>query len=429
MSAIGAEDVALAPARPRHPGAAKLRSMASRLLDIMVAIWIFSGSVVLFEPSPYELAFLAVLPLAAMAGLGLYRSTLGLLAIIVLFTPFALIAVFQVKNVPITNALIFNLVTVFLMVTSYFVANYVAEKTIRRIRIIVGAYTAAAVMAALIGTLAYLGVIPGADIFTRFGRAKAMFNDPNVFGPFLVLPAMFALQRVLLGKGLKSVLFAGAIFMVLFIGVFASFSRGAWAHLAGSALIVLALVFLLEAGGRDKVRIMMMSLVGALMLVVALGGLLSIPAVSQLFEARASSQNYDSGETGRFGRQGYAFELALNNPWGLGPGQFSRMRITEEPHNVYVQVLHAYGWGGGFLFYVLVIATIWKGCGAVFRPSPYRLMAIPIMATFVPVMVESMIIDSDHWRHVYLLIGLVWGVSTASANARGQTAPRSQMLV
>lgn len=397
-------------------GLAFVRHRAARLLDVTVALWIFTGALVLFEPSPYELTFLAVLPLAFIAGMGLYRSTYGLLAIMVGFTPFALIACFQVKFTPVSDALIFSIVTIFLMLTAYFAANYVAESTEKRMRLIMRAYTAAAVMSAVIGALAYLGILPGAEIFTRYGRAKAAFNDPNVYGPFLVLPAMFALQRVLLGRG-KTALIASLIYIVLFVGVFVSFSRAAWGHFALSSMIVLVLCFWLEAAARDKVRIMIMALVGGAMLMVALAGLLSVPAVADLFETRTQSQNYDSGETGRFGRQGYAFELALDNPLGIGPHEFRNLRIIEEPHNVYVSVLHVYGWGGGAMYYLLVILTLWRGFAALARPSPYRLIMIPLMATFTMLVGESVIIDSDHWRHYYLIAGLIWGVSTAIGNA------------
>ena len=405
-----------------------MRASAARLLDIMVGIWIFTGGMVLFEPSPYELSFLAVLPLALAAGIGLYRSTFGLFAILVAFTPFALIAAFQVRYGTVTDALIFSLVTVFLLVTAYFVANYVAEATERRMRIVIGAYTVVAVLSAIIGTLAYLGIMPGAEVFTRYGRAKAAFNDPNVYGPFLVLPAMYALQRVLLSSG-RTAIIAGIIYMILFVGVFASFSRAAWGHFAASSLIVVVLCFWLESTARDKVRIMIMSLVGTGMLVIALAGLLSIPSVSSLFEQRAAGQNYDSGETGRFGRQGYAFELALDHPLGLGPGQFRNLRVIEEPHNVYVSVIHVYGWGGAALYYLLVILTLWKGIAALTRPSPYRLMMIPLVATFTMLVGESAIIDSDHWRHYYLVAGLIWGIATAIQNSPRQRAPRENMLI
>ena len=399
-----------------------------RLLDFMVGFWIFTGGLVLFEPSPYELTFIVVLPLAFVARLGIYRSTFGLLGILIGFTPFALIACFQVRFNPICDALIFSIVTIFLLLTAYFVANYVAEATERRMRIVMNAYTAVAVICAIIGTLAYLGIMPGAEVFLRYGRAKATFNDPNVYGPFLVLPAMYALQRVLLASGRTAVI-AAVIYLVLFVGVFVSFSRAAWGHFALSSVIVLVLCFWLESAARDKVRIMIMSLVGAAMLMVALAGLLSIPSVASLFEQRAAGQNYDSGETGRFGRQGYAFELALDNPLGIGPGEFRNLRIIEEPHNVYVSVLHVYGWGGGAFYYLLVILTLWRGIAALTRPSPYRLMMIPLVATFTMLVGESVIIDSDHWRHYYLVAGLIWGIASAIGIDARRSAPRDLMLI
>lgn len=410
------------------PVPAVIRSRAASMLDVLVATWIFAGGFVAFEPSPYELVFLLVLPLTVVAGLGLYRSTFGLLAILVGFTPFALIACFQVRFTPISDALIFSIVTIFLLLTSYFVANYVAEATERRMRLVMAAYTAIALLSAVVGTLAYLRIMPGADLFLRYDRAKALFNDPNVYGPFLVLPAMFALQRVLLLRG-RAALWAACVYLVLFVGAFASFSRAAWGHFAFSSVIVLVLCFWLEAAARDKVRIMLMALAGAGMLVVALGGLLSIPTVADFFEHRTASQNYDSGETGRFGRQGYAFELALDHPWGIGPHEFRNLRITEEPHNVYVSVLHVYGWGGGFFYYLLVVLTLWRGIGALARPSPYRLMMIPLVATFTMLVGESAIIDTDHWRHYFLLVGLIWGISTAIGNAPRAPVNRERMLV
>jgi O-antigen ligase len=405
-----------------------MRVQSQRLLDVLVGFWILTGAMVFIEPSPYEFSFLLVLPVAFLAGMGIYRSTLGLLAILVVFTPFALIGAFQVHTAPLTDALIFVFVTIFMLLTAYFAANYVAGDTQRRMRLVMNAYTAAALVSALIGTLAYLGLMPAADMFLRYGRAKAMFNDPNVYGPFLILPAMYALQRVLLGRG-RTMAWAAIIYMILFIGVFVSFSRAAWGHFALSSAIVLVLCFWLEAWAHDKVRIIIMSLVGAAMLAVALGGLLSIPSVNALFETRTESQDYDSGPTGRFGRQSYAFELALAHPLGIGPGEFRTMRVTEEPHNVYVQVLHAYGWGGGAMYYLLVALTLWRGISSLRRPSPYRLMMIPLVATYAMLAGESAIIDSDHWRHYFLLAGLIWGIAAAiGQDQRGRIA-RQDMLI
>ncbi|RYE87100.1 MAG: O-antigen ligase domain-containing protein [Hyphomicrobiales bacterium] len=264
-------------------------------------------------------------------------------------------------------------------------------------------------ISAILGTVGYL---QGSELLTRYGRAKALFNDPNVFGPFLILPAMYCLQHVLVGKQRQAVL-GGIAFMILLIGVFASFSRAAWGHFAVSAAMVYLLVFFLEAHAREKVRMLLLALAGLLVMVVALGGMLSIPSVQRLFEVRATSQNYDEGETGRFGRQAYAYELALAHPWGIGPYEFRNLRIVEEPHNSYVSTLHVYGWGGGFLFILFIGATIWRGVSFLMRPGPNRLLLIPLVSVFIPLAVEAAIIDLDHWRHFFLVAGLIWGVTAA----------------
>lgn len=387
---------------------------AAKLVDWLVALWIFSGGFVITEPSPYELTFLLVLGASLFAGFGLHRSTLGLLVLFTALIPFALLAGFQARYNDVVDALLFQAVTIFLVFTGYFAANFVADAPQRRMRLIVGAYVATAAVSAIVGTLGYLGLIPGSDLLTRFGRAKAFFNDPNVFGPFLILPAMYLLQRVLLGARGRA-LWAGVLFMTLVVGVFASFSRAAWGHFAISGALVFLMVFILESQARDKVRMLLIALAGSLLIVVAIAGLLSIPSVGELFETRAAAQTYDEGETGRFGRQGYAFDLALQNPLGIGPNEFNQLRITELPHNSYVNVLLVYGWGGGLVFYVLIFGTIWRALVHLVRPSPNRLLLIPLVATFLPLCGEAAIIDLDHWRHFFLVAGLIWGV-TASYN-------------
>jgi O-antigen ligase len=174
---------------------------------------------------------------------------------------------------------------------------------------------------------------------------------------------------------------------------------------------------------------MMIAMAGVLMIGISIVGMLSIPSVNRLFEIRASSQSYDEGETGRFGRQGYAFELALNNPLGIGPNEFSTKRVTELPHNVYVNVLLVYGWGGGFVFYVLVLATVWRGLSFVIRPGPNRLLLIPLVAVFVPLAIEAAIIDLDHWRHFFLVAGLIWGVTAAYERADKSQRTRHAAII
>lgn len=413
----------------RARGAAYLDGRLAVGMRWAVALWIFSGAIVFTEPSAYELGFLLVLVLSLFtSAFAFQRSTLGLMVLWIAFIPFALIGAFQATYTPLPQALIFQIVTVFLLFTSYWVANYVAEAPQQRMRGIIAAYTAAAVFSATIGTLGYLGLIPGSEALTRYGRAKALFNDPNVFAPFLILPAMYALQRVLLGTP-KRAAWAMMVVMVVAVGVFASFSRAAWGHFALSAVIVYVLCFTFIAHAKEKVRMLMIALAGVMLLAVAIGGLLSIPQVQRLFEVRTQSQSYDEGETGRFGRQGYAFELALQNPMGIGPLEFRNLRIKEEPHNSYVNVLHVYGWGGGLIFIAFILITLWRGVRFVVRPSPNRLLLIPLVGTFVPLSIEAAIIDLDHWRHFFLVAGLIWGVTAGYQKAEPPERQRLAALI
>jgi O-antigen ligase len=409
--------MALAEVSPALPaegarGRAYVAARLAGLLDVMVTAWIFLGGFVIIEPSPYEFMFALVLPLALFAGMKVYRSTVGLFLLTAVFTPFAIIAAFQATFTPVTTTLIYEAVTIFLLLTSFFVANYVTERPQLRMRRIMQAYTAVAVISAVAGTLGYLHLIPGAyDILTRYSRAKGFFQDPNVFAPFLILPALYAAQRLLLG-GRRAILVNGAVVMILLIGVFVSFSRAAWGSLAAGAVILFLLTYVLEANARDKVRMLILAMVGLAATLVAIGGLLSIPSVNALFDERAAvEQNYDTGANGRFGRQGYAFELALEHPLGLGPAEFTHLRVKEEPHDTYVTLLHVYGWGGAACYLGILVLTLIRAFKALFTPSANRRMLIPIVATFIPLIVEAAIIDIDHWRHLYLLIGLIWGVT------------------
>jgi hypothetical protein len=44
-------------------------------------------------------------------------------------------------------------------------------------------------------------------------------------------------------------------------------------------------------------------------------------------------------------------------------------------------------------------------------------------ASFVPLAIEGIIIDTDHWRHFYLLLGLIWGMMATYRNYGRTVSP------
>jgi hypothetical protein len=60
----------------------------------------------------------------------------------------------------------------------------------------------------------------------------------------------------------------------------------------------------------------------------------------------------------------------------------------------------------------------------VFVETPWRSTYIAVYCAFVGVAAESAIIDSDHWRHYFLLLGVTWGLMIVSQSWRRHRPPR-----
>ena len=155
---------------------------------------------------------------------------------------------------------------------------------------------------------------------------------------------------------------------------------------------------------------------------LVVGALLSIGSVHDMLLERAKAiQPYDVGPGGRFWLQEQALGTILQNANGLGPFEFDRIFGLQQ-HNVYMQGFLVYGWLGGAAYLAPVAATLMLGLITISIEAPWQHYLITAYAVFVGEMVEGMIVDTDHWRHFFLMLGLVWGLSTASINHRRRQA-------
>lgn len=383
---------------------------ALRLQHAMLWLLMLSSFFVRYEPSPYELVFLAAFAVFSVTGLRLHASLAPLIALLVVFNLGGLLSVVPVAHD--RSALVYTAVTVYLSLTSLFFAACLLDDAARRIEIIKSGYVAAAALAALGGIAGYFDIAGLGDFLTLYNRAASTFKDPNVFGTFLILPIALLAQDLLLGR--RRVLLHGALLMLLVFGLFLSFSRGAWANLVLTLVLLALLTFLTTAEAWLRTRIVLLCIAGAGMLAVGLAAALSIEGIRAVFEIRASlGQDYDLGETGRFGNQLRGIQLLLEHPNGLGPHQFGKL-FGQDPHNVYLNAFSAYGWLGGFSFLAIIALTLAAGLRTVLTRSPLQGTAIAVYAPLVAVILQGMQIDTDHWRHFYLLLGLTWGLYGAT---------------
>jgi len=186
-------------------------------------------------------------------------------------------------------------------------------------------------------------------------------------------------------------------------------------------VLMMTLMFITSLSSRQRRRIVVFALVGVVALTILIVALLAIEQVGQLFRERANlEQNYDVGPLGRFGRQALGALMVLDHPLGIGPLQFTQF-FSEDPHNAYLDSFLAGGWLSGICYAATMIVTLAVGLQFVFVATPWQQTYTAVYAAFFGVFGESAIIDSNHWRHYFLLLGLAWGLMTASRSYPSQS--------
>ncbi len=391
-------------------GAAISRSGLRTLGHLFVWITVLSGFLVQKEPAPYDFLIVAAAAMYLLCGMVIPRRITGLIVLIA-----GLIAggVLSLTRVPEYDPFFFHLVTAYLGITAIFFAAFIAGDPGRRLPLVMNAYLCAALIASALGVAGYFGV--GGEILTRYGgRAMATFKDPNVFGAFLIAPGAYAFMLALTRPIWQSMLAIGA-YSVLGLGILLSFSRAAWIGLVLASALVALFSFVTGASNRERTRLIVIVLSAVPILLLAVAFALSMDGVKEIVDNRTSLQEYDTGQGGRFYGQVVGFSIAVENPLGLGPFEFAK-RWGADPHNVYLNALLSYGWLGALSYYLITGLTLFFAFRAGLRRSRWRTYAIPIAASFIVIAAEGIIIDSDHWRHYFLLVGLVWGLHAASGD-------------
>jgi O-antigen ligase len=388
-----------------------LRISLERLRGLLLTLTGFAGAFVFIEPSPYEVVALITVVVAIMTGLTL-RPTLMPLALLLILSNVG----FSIAIIPLVDQskpVTWVLVSWFMAITALFYAAVLTINTQARLRWLTKGYTVGALVASVVAILAYFHLLPSSDTFLLYGRARGTFNDPNVLSAFLIFPALLALQRVVLGNAAQA-LRAGGVLVVILTALLLSFSRAAWGQFVICGTLMLILMLLTAGSARERARIIAIAIIGAVALALIVAALLSLDQVADLFKERASlDQSYDEGHYGRFGRYILGFQLALDRPFGIGPYQFGPM-FSEDPHNTYLNAFMCGGWLSGLCYPAIVLLTVFRGMRFVGARTPWQPVYLAVYAAYLGAVGESTIIDIDHWRHYFLLLGTLWGLMIAS---------------
>ncbi|KWT69436.1 Permeases of the major facilitator superfamily [Hyphomicrobium sulfonivorans] len=437
-----AADIGMGSAAPSVPQQRHRRGLITLLALAAVAMTIAVSGVVFSEPAPVDALTMGLIVLLPVIGLVHFTPTLvSFAALWLLAATGALLGMAFSQDLSGTG--IHVAVTLYLYAACAVLAAFVAYDPPRHARLLLNAWSFAALVAASAALLGYFHIIPGGyELFTEYGRATGTFKDPNVFAPFLIVPLLY-LINVALERPARGMVLPLALAAILTLGVFFSFSRGAWINLALSLALYGYLLLVTTRKARVRLKLLSLLLLGALFAALAVMAALSSNEISSLLLQRASfDQSYDLGEEGRFGGQEKALGMIAEKPLGIGALEFGQRYHPEAAHNVYLTMFLNSGWLGGGTYLLLVLLSLVFGMRFAMRGTEIRPMFLAVYAAFVGTAGEGIIIDSDHWRHFYVLMALLWGMMAAEysssgraivagdgakrdkRNARGRRAPR-----
>lgn len=381
-----------------------VRLNTRRLSDWCIALAVFSGGFVLFEPAPYELLLAGFMAIFFLFGLRIHRDVMPVLVTVTLFSLGGFISSFMIEDY--NRGMLYNAVTLFLGLTSVFFALLILSDR-DRLRLIFRVYVVAAFVTSLLGILGYFG-FPGMEMFTRYGRAQGAFADPNVFAPFMIPPMLYLIYGIM-NRSVTKFPFRAAFLVVILAGIFLAYSRAAWGLAVFSGGAFYFLLLLTERKPRMRARYILFGTFGLTVMLIGILGALQIEAVSKVFFERAQLvQSYDGNRLGRFARHLIGFELATQHPFGIGSLEFGKI-YGEDEHNVYLRALLSYGWLGFASFLFMVFLPLIAGFKSLFRQRPWQAYFQIAYVVFVGHLLVGWVIDIDHWRHFYLLLGVLWG--------------------
>lgn len=395
-------------------------ALAIARYDNAVAVGFLLLAVVEVEPAPPDAAFAVIIAVSIVTSrFHLTRAPLTVIALIGLLI--VLNAASMLASVDLLVALRFSLITVFLAVLAVWLVGWV--DSVSRSRTVVVTWLVVAVLSSLMGIAAVYLPIPGRELLMdgTQTRANALFEDANVYGPFLVPMAAILLEERLHPRLLRLGTVATAmLFGILALGTIVSFSRAAWVNFIVSIIVMLGVVALRRQGRRGALRILLTLALVALVVtgVMAASGSLAI------FEERAQVQSYD---TERFGAQRVGVELGMRHPGGVGPGQF-QFHHPVETHSTYIRVLAEQGVLGLATWLALAGVTLAMAArNAVEGRDTFGIGSAALLGSWCGLLVASLVVDTLHWRHLWVVAALIWAGTFRGRPARATAARRPRI--
>ncbi|MGI9341392.1 MAG: O-antigen ligase family protein [Gammaproteobacteria bacterium] len=382
----------------------------SRLMLWLVGLTLATSSIVLVEPAPYDVLVIALFGGLLVTGLRFPREMHVAALALGLFAIGNVIAAAGSTD-PLSTIRSLSIRLYMPLAWCMFV-GVIASSPVSVMRVIWQGYQVAAIIAVTWAVAEYYGFVDLGDLNSGL-RAKGPFKDANVFAPFLVPVAIFSLAQLAGPRNWSAKLWYGGVFIWLAFGILLSFSRGAWLNFAVASALFSVFALISLPTYRAKLSWLLLNVLVVLTAVGVLAALTTTSNVaSRLADRAVLTQKYDVQLGGRFYTQKQAIQKIAETPLGIGPGR-SDEEFGLEPHNLFLHVFVEGGWLAGCGMLIFIALSLYRSLALFNWRSPLQAEFLVVIACVIGVLTQSLFIDSTHWRHLWLLLAMLWGLIAA----------------
>jgi len=368
---------------------------------VFMCIYVFLSGFVFVEPSPAEIWFTVALPFLI---LGLKTNRSIIFAFSALFLPMLLSAFIGLISFGVLDFR-FIIIDTYLFVLFFVLASYAKflrkdlyqEKFLDQLMISWSLAGAINIIAGGFGYLTGRVNLFGSQIL-KYGRLNGFFKDPNVLGPFLIPVSAYFLMQFL--KARRNELLNFALFLFFSFGILLTFSRAAWLNYAVTTILLVGTAFLNRGTCLKALGFFVIAALIFFVFWYYFADKVNLLGVSlkDFVLSRLGLQSYD---VGRFEAQRKFVDILSSADafFGIGPGNYE-LYSQVATHSLYARYIGERGLFGVSLF-VLFWALVLR---EVFNPRDKNFILLVLLGQLV----NSVFIDSLHWRHLWLLMTLAF---------------------
>ncbi len=309
----------------------------------------------------------------------------------------------------------------YISMSSFIIAQIFYNAKSRFIDYFINFFIAAGITSSVLAIYGLIIGDIGDEVLTWAGRGKGLMDDPNMHSAFISVSALFCLYRIVNSTTKRTQFLYSLLFGVIALAVLLAYSRIATVNFIIFTSIMMFISSFSKPNAFFKFKYLFIFFavaIVAFIITLSLNSDLNNLA-SQRF---ALTQSYDEGRGGRLNRYLLSLGYILQYPFGLGPHKFEQW-FGEPIHNFFLSSFLNYGWLAGICWLSFVSLMIFYAI-KMRKYANDTLFYTAILLGLLFQLSEALLHQTEHWRHMWMLIGIMWGLvaqSTRTANQHHKT--------